>query len=252
MGGWNRMQRPNQGYCIGKHYRRLFHALNSIAFTATAVLLLNLLTPVANAADDVNGFVLERENRTIVLEPYGPNMIRVTLRITKPLAVAPPGYGIIGKPSSDGWTHEQDSSGYDLIRSDRMTIRVAPANLPAPHAMPLDSLNQQLRDRVFYDEHPRPEPHNDVISITTSSGKPLLTMWRWMMSPNQPEAGGSKEKQETLDSGYRVSAIFDSPTVEHYYGLGQHQQGTMDLRDHRITCWHEYFANVGEYGCVPL
>ena len=33
--------------------------------------------------------------------------------------------------------------------------------------------------------------------------------------------------------GYRVSATFDSPQGEHYYGLGQQQQGFMDLRDHR-------------------
>jgi alpha-D-xyloside xylohydrolase len=209
--------------------------------------------PVASGAGGASGFVLQRQNRTIVLEPYGPNIIRITSSITKPAAVAPPGYGIIGTPSSDGWKHEQDLSGYDLVRSDRMTIRVAPANLPAPHAMPLDSLNQQLRDRVFYDEHPRPELHNDVISITTASGKPLLTMWRWMMAPNQPETkDGTKERPESADSGYRVSATFHSPTVEHYYGLGQQQQGTMDLRDHRVSCWHDYSAIGGENVCVPF
>src|ERR1041384_292081 len=31
----------------------------------------------------------------------------------------PPGYGIIGKPSSHGWNHEQDSSDYDVVRSGR-------------------------------------------------------------------------------------------------------------------------------------
>jgi alpha-D-xyloside xylohydrolase len=244
------MQQPIQGYCVVKNYRRLFRALNSIAFTATAVLSLNLLAHVANAADDVNGFVLERENRTIVLEPYGPNIIRITLSNTKPAAFAPPGYGIIGKSSFDGWNQDHDSSGYDVVHSVRMTVRVAPENLPPPHAMPLDSINQEARDRVFYDERPRPRPHNDVIAITTASGKPLLTMWRWIMVHNQPEAkDGSNEK---ADSGDRVSATFDSPTSEHYYGLGQQQQGTMDLRDHRITCWHEYFAIGGENVCVPF
>ena len=164
------MQQPNLGYCVGNRLR-IFRACNSIACMAIAVLLLTLFPAVAKGADDTTGFVLQREDRTIVLEPYGPNIIRITSSITKPAAVAPPGYGIIGKPSSDGWNHEQASSGYDVVRSGQMTIRVAPANLPAPHAMPLDSLNQKLRDHVFYDEQPRLQPHNDVISITTASGK---------------------------------------------------------------------------------
>ena len=243
------MQQP--GYCVGSRCLRVFRACNSITCIAIAVLLSTLFPALANCADRDPEFVLQREDRTIVLEPYGPNIIRITSSITKSLARTTPGYGIIGKPSSEGWNHEQDSSGYDVVRSGRMTIRVAPANLHAPHPMPLDSLNQKLRDHVFYDEQPRPRPHNDVISITTASGRPLLTMRRWLMARNQPEIKDSNEKPST-DSGYRVTATFDSPTIEHYYGLGQQQQGAMDLRDHRITCWHEYFAIGGEHVCVPF
>ena len=35
-------------------------------------------------------------------------------------------------------------------------------------------------------------------------------------------------------AGYHVSATFDSPAGEHYYGLGQQQEGNLDLRDHRL------------------
>jgi len=244
------MQKPNQGYYASNSYRGVFRVSNSIAFTAAAVLLFTLFPPVAKGADDTNGFVLARANRTIVLEPYGPNIIRITLSTNKPSAVAAPGYGIVGKPAAADWNHERDSSGYDVVHSGRMTVRISPENLPPPHAMPLDSINQEVRNHVFYDEHPRPGPHNDVIAITTASGKPLLTMWRWIMVPNEPDAkDGSNEK---ADSGYRVSATFDSPTGEHYYGLGQQQQGAMDLRDHRIACWHDYSAIGGENLCVPF
>src|SRR5690242_4894610 len=122
------MQQPNQGYCVGNSYRRVFRASNSIAFTAAAVLLFTLFPPVAKGANDTNGFVLERENRTIVLEPYAPNIIRITLSTNKPAAVGAPGYGVIGKPAAADWNHERDSSGYDVVHSGRMTVRVAPEN----------------------------------------------------------------------------------------------------------------------------
>jgi alpha-D-xyloside xylohydrolase len=201
----------------------------------------------AAAPETGNAFVLQREHRTIVFEPYGPNVIRVTLSTAESAALAPAGYGVIGTPSAAGWSHERDSAGYDVIRSARLVIRLAPENMPAPRPLPLDAVNQRLRARYFYggDGH---APFNDAMSVTTVSGKPLLTMWRWSMVPNRPDAKpGSQD-----DAGYRVSATFDSPTGEHYYGLGQQQQGFLDLRDHQIRCWHDYSAIGGENVCVPF
>jgi alpha-glucosidase/alpha-D-xyloside xylohydrolase len=152
-----------------------------------------------------------------------------------------------------GWSHEQDSEGYDVIRSGRMIVRIAPENLPPYHHMPLDALNQSLRDHYFGGGPYGSGPHDDAISITTASGKPLLTMNSWSMFPNRPEASsGGAENGQKADPGYRVSATFDSPADEHYYGLGQHQQGFLDLRGHRIECWHEYNAIGGENVCVPF
>ena len=207
--------------------------------------------PVAWGATDQ--VVLSRPGRTVVLEPYAPNIIRVTLSSEKSAALAAPGYGFVGTPSMTGWTQEQDSEGYEVLRSNRMVIRIAPENLPPPNRMPLDSLNQSLRDHYFGSGPSGMEPFNDTISITTASGKPLLTMRRWIMIPNRPE--GSSESAaitQKSDLGYRVSATFDSPADEHYYGLGQHQQGFLDLRDHRIDCWHQYDAIGGETVCVPF
>jgi alpha-glucosidase/alpha-D-xyloside xylohydrolase len=183
-----------------------------------------------------NGFVVDRENRTIVVEPYGPNIVRITLSSEKPAALAAPGYGITGTPSMTGWTQTQDSDGYDVIRSGRMIVRFAPQNLLIPHRMPLDALNESLREHYFGGGPPSGHgPYNDAISVATVSGKPLLTMRRWTMFPNRPEATTANASHEQeADPGYRVSATFDSPDGEHYYGLGQHQQGFLDLRDHRI------------------
>jgi len=64
-----------------------------------------------------NRFVVDRGNRTIVVEPYGPNIVRITLSSEKPATLAAPGYGITGTSSMTGWTRTQDSDGYDVIRS---------------------------------------------------------------------------------------------------------------------------------------
>lgn len=206
-------------------------------------------TPDAQSRFAQDRVVLNRQDRTLVLEPYGPGILRITMSVEKPAALAPAGSGIVGTPATSGWTHEQDSAGYDVIRSGQMTVRVAPQTLAPPQHMPLDPLNQSLRDHYFGGGPRRNEPHEDTISVTTSSGKPLLTMWRWSMTPNRAAAASAGQK---ADPGYRVSATFDSPAGEHYYGLGQQQQGFLDLRDHRINCWHDYSAIGGQNVCVPF
>lgn len=197
--------------------------------------------------------ILSREGRTLVLEPYAPNIIRITMSSEKTSALAAAGYGFVGEPSMTGWTQDHDSGGYDIIPSGRMIVRVSPENLPPPHGMPLDALNQSLRDQYFGGGPRRNAPYDDTISITTAFGKPLLTMRNWSMMPNHlAVSSGDAESGQKADPGYRVSAVFDAPSDEHYYGLGQHQQGFLDLRDHRIDCWHEYNAIGGETVCVPF
>jgi hypothetical protein len=97
--------------------------------------LLILLTAAAVAQNQQGRFVLERKDRTIVLEPYADNIVRVTLSTAKPAALAAPGYGIVGTPSIAGWAQERDQDGYDVLRSGRLVIRVAPENLPPPRSL---------------------------------------------------------------------------------------------------------------------
>ena len=224
---------------------------------AAAVML--AITGLANLAGvgalaQGSGFVLDRESRTIVVEPYGPNIVRITLSSNKLAALAAPGYGISGTPSMTGWTQAQDSDGYDVIRSGRMIVRITPQSLSKPQHLPLDALNASLREHYFGGGPANGHgPYDDAISVTTASGKPLLILRRWIMFPNRPEAATANASHEQeADPGYRVSATFDSPDGEHYYGLGQHQQGLVDLREHRIQCWHDYTAIGGETVCVPF
>ena len=243
---------------IGRHPRvQSSRSVVSLARTGLALLLLSLLALAgrpasAQSPNGGNSFVLDRDSRTIVLEPYAPNILRVTLSKTRPAASTPPGPGFIGTPSNAGWTHHKESSGEEVFQSGQMVVHVSPEHLtPAerPHPMPLDALNQSLRDHYF--GAPRQGPDNDTISISTAAGKDLLTMRHWLMIPNRPEAAPAGS-QHPEDPGSRVTATFDSPADEHYYGLGQQQQGFLDLRDHQIRCWHDYGAIGGQNVCVPF
>jgi alpha-D-xyloside xylohydrolase len=172
---------------------------------------------------------LERNGRMISLEPYAANILRITMSVDKTAATSAPGYGFVAKPSAEGWTHERDANGNEVFRSSRMVVRVAPADLPSdklPQPMPLDELNRQLREHYFGGGGGH-GPYNDALLVTTSEGKMLLHMRSWTMAPESADLA----QQDFGAKGYTVSAMFDSPADEHYYGLGQQQKGWMDLRE---------------------
>ena len=256
------MQHPLRGYALSgvpkqqlQPSRRSLKEVLAIARMVVVVMVGFACMASVPARAQEQQLVLDRDGRTIVLEPYAPNIIRVTLSKTRATATAVPGYGFVGAPSMTGWAHEHEADGGDVFRSASLVVQVPGDHLAPslePHRMPLDELNQSLRDHYFGGDNGR-RPSDDVISVATASGKTLLTMRNWSMVANHPEAASAPtEKPEPSDAGYRVGARFDSPTGEHYYGLGQQQQGFLDLRDHQIHCWHDYSAIGGENVCVPF
>jgi len=217
----------------------------------TAVLVALGVVVSVGAFAQGNSLVLNRDGRTIVLEAYAPNIVRVTMSKTEAMATTAPGYGFVGTASMTGWTHEKEPDGSELFKSGRLVVHLSPENVPEsqePHPMPLDEINQSLRDHYF--GHGKKGPSDDSMLITTASGKMLLNMKLWRMVPN--EAGAAQPKEDKEGPGYRVIATFDSPTDEHYYGLGQQQKGSLDLRDHRIDCWQNYTDIGGQDVCVPF
>ena len=58
---------------------------------------------------------------TVVVEPYAPNIVRVSISLLKPYAEAAPGYGITAKPFATDWTRERTSHG-EILRSPRMIV----------------------------------------------------------------------------------------------------------------------------------
>jgi alpha-D-xyloside xylohydrolase len=225
------------------------------AYGVGAALLASSLGGVAKA--QAGPLVLEREGRVISLEPYAPNVLRISMSIDRGAATAAAGYGFVAKPSAEGWTHKRDADGYDVYRSARMVVRVAPGDLPKdklPQPMPLDALNLELRHHYFGGgggNGPNDGglgPHHDALLVTAADGRMLLHMRDWTMRPESPEVAVT----DVGTKGYLVGSTFDSPADEHYYGLGQQQKGWMDLRDHEVRCWHDYEAIGGEDVCVPF
>lgn len=195
-------------------------------------------------------FVLQRAGRTIVVEPYAANVVRVSIAndARKDAALGAPGYGFVAAPTAQGWSQETTADGGDVLRSGRLVVRVPPRHRTKEEndrTMPLDKLNLALRDPYFgVGDGSRGD--TDTLSVATVAGKKLVTMRGWSMVANKAEAG------EKGEPGYRVEASFDSGADEHYFGLGEQQQGLLDLRDHRVNCWHDYGAVAGENVCVPF
>src|SRR6476620_10562707 len=109
---------------------RLSELLSSFTFPLAGQITFSLILvffAFTSNAQSTQSFVLQRDGRTISVEPYGPNIIRVTLSTIQAAATAHPGYGLIAAPTNSGWTHMQDGA-YDVIRSNRLEIRVASGN----------------------------------------------------------------------------------------------------------------------------
>jgi len=133
--------------------------------------------------------VLDRGGGTVVLEPYAPNIIRVTLSLLKQPALAPPGYGFTAAPAADGWSHEQNEQG-DIYRSGRLSVTVA---TPKP-GKPLPT--QQDIAKFFNGSAP-----GTNITFNTADGTRLLDMQGWAMAvPNHKDgtAGVLNDKRRAM------------------------------------------------------
>ncbi|HUX45929.1 MAG TPA: hypothetical protein VMV57_14365, partial [Terracidiphilus sp.] len=203
------------------------------------------LGTVSGAAQSASRHLeLDRKGETIVLEPYAPNIVRVTLSLTKDAALAKPGYGVIGTPDASGWA-ASETADEDVYRSGRMVVTVE-----RPHAGGPELATQ--KDIAKYFNGSTPGAH---IVFRTAEGKKLLEMTGWGQAvPNHKDgtADLARDRRPTDDAFYTVGATFVSPDDEHYYGLGENQEGFLDHRGHPVDCWNNYTAPAGPTTCVPL
>jgi len=172
--------------------------------------------------------LLDRGGSQVSIESYAPNIVRITISLEKDLALARPGFGFIAAADDTGWTRQTTASG-DAFSSAMMSVTVNAQPWPGPPGQ---------TERYFASSLP-------PVSLTITrpgGGEPFLRMNGWEMAPHT--VNGEKT--------FRVGASFHSPADEHYYGLGQNQEGILDYRGRTIDCKHSYDAPAGETVCVPF
>jgi len=188
---------------------------------AGATLLLGAAPAVADPMA-----LLDRNGARVAVEPYAPNVVRVTIALDPALASAAAGPGISGRADPTGWTHSA-RDGADSFRSAGMTLTVDAQEWPkAPSQM----------QRYF-----APSLPGVGLSIQTPDGR-TVRMNGWEMAPH--DVAG--------EHTFRTGASFAAAPDEHFYGLGQNQEGALDLKGRTIDCRHNYDAPAGETVCVPV
>jgi alpha-D-xyloside xylohydrolase len=203
------------------------------------------LAPGFHAQSPSQRLVLDRKGETIVLEPYAPNILRVTLSLKREPALAAPGYGFVASPAAAGWSATQTAQA-DVYQSARIVATVD-RDLP-----PVQPPVQTLADISKYFSGSTSGAH---ITLRTPEGKMLLELTDWAQSlPNQKDGTAelARDRRPTDAEFYTVGATFTSLDDEHYYGLGQNQEGFLDHRGHPVHCWADYEAPAGESVCVPF
>ena len=197
------------------------------AIRVALALILVMAAVVGSRAMAAPLALLDRNGSLVSIESYGPNIVRVTLGVDKDTVLAPPGFGIIATADDRGWKHQATAAG-DEFSSEELSIEV--------HAQPHPGPPSQM-ERYFV-------PSLPPVSLTVRKpgGEHILEMAGWEMAPHT--VNGEKT--------FRVGAQFVAPADEHYYGLGQNQEGILDYRGRTIDCKHYYDAPAGETVCVPF
>ena len=171
--------------------------------------------------------LLDRNGSLVSVESYAPNIVRITLGTDKDTVLAPPGFGIIAKPDEHGWQHQSTAAG-DELSSTALSLEVKAQPQPGPPTQ---------MQRYF-----APSLPPVALTVHKPGGERILEMNHWEMAPHT--VNGEKT--------FRVGASFVAPADEHYYGLGQNQEGILDYRGRTIDCKHNYDAPTGESVCVPF
>jgi len=188
---------------------------------------------------------IQRRGETIVLEPYAPNILRVTLSLQHDAAVAGPGYGFVGAPEGSGWTKTETDQA-DVYQSARMVVTVEREHPP------VEPMPASQTDIAKYFKESTPGAN---ITFSTPDGKRLLELTGWSQRvPNHKDDTAKllNDRRPSDPEFYTVGATFASPDDEHYYGLGENQEGFLDHRGHPVRCWNDYRSPAAPTTCVPF
>lgn len=86
------------------------------------------------------------------------------------------------------------------------------------------------------------QKENTCIRFLDKTGKELLSLTDCSLDPAVVSG----------EDTFHVNAVFTSSAQESYYGLGQHQDGKLDLGGREQILWHDYSHKGGEIVAVPF
>ena len=226
-------------------YETRRESFTRIRWIVAGVLAMSAVSCFARAQSS-NGMdgALTRGAATVRVEPYAANVVRVTLSLDRGYALAEPGPGVLAHTSSAGWTATHGEGG-DVFRSSRMVVAVA------PEGRPYKPTGTQADIAKFFNG----STPGVGLTISTPEGATLLRLNGWQMSvPNYKDGNAAilNERRSTDRPFFQVGATFATPPDEHFYGLGQNQEGYLDRRGHSVRCAHDYNAPAGQSVCVPF
>lgn len=171
--------------------------------------------------------VLERNGAYVAVESYASNIVRITIATDSASAAAPAGYGFIAQSDPHGFEHTAAAGGDDF-RSGSLRLHVDAPPIPGAPSP---------GERYF-----APSLPPVALEIRNARGATVLSMTGWQMAPHVING----------ERTFQVGASFAAPAGDHFYGLGQNQDGILDLRGRTIDCKHFYDEPHGETVCVPF
>jgi alpha-D-xyloside xylohydrolase len=210
------------------------------SFSLVSCLIAGILLPGASAQSA--RIATDRGTTTVLVEPYAPNIVRVSMSLLKGDALAAPGYGIGAQPDAAGWQRLAEPEG-DVLRSSDLVVTLA--------AEPRSSSGGLPETASFFIG----SVGHVGLKIAKPDGSPLVQLNGWQMSvPNNKDGNRNLgfDRRSSDRPFYSVGASFEAYDDEHDYGLGQNQQGFLDLRGHVVECQHNYDAPAGQSVCVPF
>jgi hypothetical protein len=189
--------------------------------------------PLANSTTEGHRYTRGKHD---CLGTYAPNVIRVTLSLMKDQAVAARGYGFVAAPAQQGWTYEEDDSA-GTYRSSRMVVSLGGGRCADKQTIQSTAITNNPKTQASIGMFFTGSTPGADIHFSTPKGKLLLEMNGWQMSVPNYKDGNAEilyDRQPSDEAFYQVGATFASPSDEHYYALGQNQEGYLDHRGHPV------------------
>ncbi|MGC8550790.1 MAG: hypothetical protein ACP5M4_13940 [Acidobacteriaceae bacterium] len=139
------------------------------------------VAPANGVSVEQGRVVITKDHTTMLLEPYAPNVMRVSISRLPAYALAPPGYGIIAKPDAAGWKFEKTADGGTYESSQLAVTIMGPPKHHSPHLLDQDVIGK------FFGANGGQGYGNVPLRFSLPDGKTVVKLEGWSMNkPSLP------------------------------------------------------------------